>query len=97
MKRLFVIVFFGTVLIFLNGAVSHLAAGTAGYKTITAPEVKNMMEKGNVVVVHVLSKIVYDIQHLPGSINIPINKMETTDKLPEDKNKPLIFYCMGEV
>jgi rhodanese-related sulfurtransferase len=66
------------------------------FKEITAPEVKDMIEEGNVVVVHVLSEIEYGIQHIPDSINIPIVKMKTTDKLPQDLETPLVFYCMGE-
>ena len=81
----------------LQGVVDHACADPDTYRKISAPEVKIMMDKGNVLLVHVLSKIVYDIQHIPGSINIPINKMATTDRLPKNKNTPLIFYCMGKV
>ena len=63
---------------------------------ITAPEVKDAVDTGWAVVVHVLSEIELNIQHIPKSINIPITKMRTTNKLPQDKNTPLIFYCMGE-
>ena len=62
---------------------------------LTAPEVKGMLDGGKAVVVHTLSALEYQIQHITGSINIPIIKMETTDKLPRDKATPLIFYCMG--
>ena len=66
------------------------------FKEITAPEVKDMIEEGNVVVVHVLSEIEYGIQHVPGSINILIVNMKTTNKLPQNMETPLVFYCMGE-
>lgn len=62
---------------------------------LSAPEVKGMLDGGRAVVVHTLSALEYQIQHITGSINIPIIKMETTDKLPGDKSTPLIFYCMG--
>ena len=62
---------------------------------LTAPEVKGMLDGGKAVVVHTLSALEYQIQHITGSINIPIIKMEATDKLPKDKATPLIFYCMG--
>ena len=62
---------------------------------LTAPEVKGMLDGGKAVVVHTLSALEFQIQHITGSINIPIIKMETTDKLPKDKATPLIFYCMG--
>ncbi|MEN8140257.1 MAG: rhodanese-like domain-containing protein [Thermodesulfobacteriota bacterium] len=64
---------------------------------ITAPETKHIMEteEGNAMVVNVLSSLEYELQHIPGSINIPINKIASTSKLPRDKTRPLIFYCMG--
>ncbi len=63
---------------------------------ISAPEVENMMERDQAVLVHVLSKTEYDMQHIPGSINIPITDLGTTNALPRDKNTPLIFYSMGK-
>jgi rhodanese-related sulfurtransferase len=66
-----------------------------GIKNLTAPEVKSMIDRGDSILVHVLSELEYDIQHVTGSINIPVIEMETTEKLPRNKNIPLIFYCMG--
>jgi rhodanese-related sulfurtransferase len=66
------------------------------FKTITAPEVNHMInDQGNGVLIHVLSPLEYETQHIRGSINIPVNKLETTDQLPTAKDTPLIFYCMG--
>ena len=64
-------------------------------QTLTAPEVKNMVDNGNVVLINTLSAIEFEIQHIPTSINIPVITMKVTDKLPEDRNTRLIFYCMG--
>jgi len=65
-------------------------------KDISAPEVKNMLFNGKALVVHVMSSFEYDIQHIEKSINIPVNKIEEQqEKLPKDKNYPVIFYCMG--
>jgi predicted sulfurtransferase len=66
-----------------------------GYSTITAPELKEMIEEEEVVVVHTLSRIEYEIQHIKDSINIPVVEMASTDKLPADLSIPLVFYCMG--
>jgi rhodanese-related sulfurtransferase len=34
--------------------------------------------------------------HIPGSINIPYSEFdEQVDRLPKDKNTPLVFYCGG--
>lgn len=62
---------------------------------ITAPEVKQMMERDDALLVHVLSRIEFAMQHISGSINIPIDELKTTDQLPLDKTRNLIFYCMG--
>jgi rhodanese-related sulfurtransferase len=66
-----------------------------GFKKITAPELKHLIDEGKVTVIHVLSEIEYEMQHIEGSFNIPIVKMNTTDKLPEAKETALVFYCMG--
>ncbi|MEN8256250.1 MAG: rhodanese-like domain-containing protein [Thermodesulfobacteriota bacterium] len=65
------------------------------YKEISAPVVKNMLEKENVLVINVLSRVEYDLHHITGSINIPLNKLKTSDKLPADLSTSLIFHCMG--
>lgn len=66
-----------------------------GYKKVTAPEVKDMLESGRALAIHVLSRIEYEMQHISGSVNIPITEMNATDRLPKEKDTPLIFYCMG--
>lgn len=78
------------------GAWDFSLAQVGPYQTITAPEVKSMMDGNKAILVHTLSEIEFQIQHIPGSINIPITKMRTTDKLPKNKSTPLIFYCMGQ-
>jgi hypothetical protein len=38
----------------------------------------------------------YDNGYIPTAINMPMSKFdEMTDKLPQDKNTLLIFYCEG--
>jgi hypothetical protein len=64
-------------------------------ENISAPEVKFMLEKNSATVINVLSKIEYDAQHINGSINIPIISLRTSDKLPKDLTRSIIFYCMG--
>ncbi len=85
------------VTIFVFGTmVGSAGAKSEGYKEISAPEVKNLIEERKAVVVNLLSQIEYEIQHISGSINIPVIAIEATDKLPEDKNAPLVLYCMGK-
>ena len=96
MKKTVSILFFLPAAIFLSAMAVSVAAEAVKIQKISAPEVKNMLEGGQAVLIHVLSKTEYEMQHIPGSINIPIINMKTTHKLPKDKRAPIIFYCMGK-
>ena len=67
-----------------------------GFSIISAPMVKHMLDTNTGMVINVLSDLEFDMQHITGSINIPITSLETTDQLPKDKNTMLVFYCMGK-
>ena len=62
---------------------------------LSAPEVKQMMEQGQVTVVNSLSRVEFTIQRIPGSINIPVTEMDGNPLLPKDHQAAIIFYCMG--
>ena len=96
MKELFQKALFPLIVFLLALMVVSAEAESEKFKEISAPEVKNMIEGGRTVVVHVLSETEYEMQHIPGSINIPVIDMETTNALPRDKTTPLVFYCMGK-
>lgn len=64
-------------------------------RDLTAPEVREMVEEHGALLVHVLSRIEFDMQHIPGSINIPVTALADSDLLPKEKDRSLIFYCMG--
>ncbi len=81
-------------LLFL-GVTSVAMAESSAIRVVSAPEVKQLIEKENVFIVHALSRIEYEQQHIPSSINIPASEVETSNQLPKDKNTPIIFYCMG--
>ena len=72
-------------------------ANAADFQEISAPEAKRMHEEGNTVFIHLLSRIQFEMQHIPGSINIPITEFKTANTLPKDKNTPIILYCMGKL
>lgn len=75
---------------------SNVMASEEAYLQVTAPELKRMMAKDpNLLVVHALSRIEYQQQHIPNSINIPTDEMKTTELLPVGKSEPVVFYCMG--
>jgi rhodanese-related sulfurtransferase len=66
------------------------------WQKITTEALKQKIDaKEEMCLVNVLPAIVHDERHIPGSINIPIGEIEKSDKLPTDKNTPVVFYCMG--
>ncbi len=96
MKKSIQTALFSLIMFFLPLMAVSAETASEKFTEISAPEVKNMAESGRAVVVHVLSGTEYEMQHIPGSINIPITHLETTDALPRDKSTPLVFYCMGK-
>jgi len=73
-----------------------LASGSclAGqYKEIDAIGVKSLIEQNAATVINPLSSIEYENQHIPGTINIPLDHLAS--RLPNDKNEPIVFYCLG--
>jgi hypothetical protein len=68
-----------------------------GYREINALELKQMLDgNGKTLVINVLSEMEYECQHIKGSINIPVVQMRQTDKLPADRETPLVFHCQSE-
>lgn len=78
------------------GGIKNPANPSEIFKDVTAPEVRYMIEAREVTLVNVLSETEYAVQHIPGSVNIPVTEIETTDRLPRDKNAPVVFYGMGQ-
>ncbi len=91
------VIFYFFVFCIFSAVLPFAAPATeAGYKEITAPELKTMLEEKKCLLINSLSKIEFDIQHIEDSINIPVVEMNSTTKLPADKSSPLVFYCMGK-
>jgi len=95
MKSFLIIKRFLSGLTFYLLFLSSILASETGLNEITAPEIKNLMKQKKILLVNSMSSIEYDRQYIPGSINIPLNEMYTTKKLPEKKDKLIAFYCMG--
>ena len=65
----------------------------AEFTTISTAEVKSKLDaKEMFLLVNALSDIEFNLEHIPGSINIPAGEIQTTDKLPQDKETLLVFY-----
>ena len=63
------------------------------WKEINAEDLKKMMDTEDVLVVFPLSKIEFNDMHIPGSVQISVGMLG--EKLPADKEKKLVFYCLG--
>lgn len=63
------------------------------FTTISTRALKSKLDaKEQFVLVNALSDIEFGLEHIPGSISIPVGQIKTTDKLPKDKEKLIVFY-----
>ena len=63
------------------------------YKEVDAQTVKKMMDSEDALVVFPLSPLEFNDLHIKGSVNIPMDQLEA--KLPKDKSRKIVFYCLG--
>ena len=95
MGRLVSFVWAGLLLLSPAGLVAVEPDMPLNLPVLTAPEVRYMLEHERLTLVNSLSRIEFEIRHIPGSINVPVTEMEQSDRLPRDRSLPLAFYCMG--
>lgn len=70
-------------------------AFTTTYQEIDTKLLKAMLDNNkHVLLVFPLSRIEYNDLHIAGSVNIPLDALK--NKLPADRSRPLVFYCLGE-
>ncbi len=80
-------------LLFLSLILTANIALAEKYREIDAQGVKKLLDAGNALVIFPLTPIEFDHEHIPGSINIPIEFL--AGKLPADRKIPVVFYCIG--
>lgn len=78
--------------VFMAIGFSSMACASE-WKEIKAQELKAMMDQGSVLVINPLSIIEFNDLHIDGSVGIPMNLLK--EKLPQDKNQAMAFYCLG--
>ena len=65
----------------------------ADFPEISTAELKSKLDsQEKFLLVNTLSDIEFRVEHIPGSINIPVGQVKTTDKLPQDKETLIVFY-----
>jgi phage shock protein E len=67
------------------------------FKSITADELKKMMDKKTrMVLVDARTAMEYGQGYIPTAINVPPEKMEIlAGVLPKNKKEVVVFYCRG--
>jgi hypothetical protein len=81
------------LLIFASILVLAPTVWAADFTAISTADLKNKLDtKEKLLLVNSLSDIEFGLEHIPGSVNIPVGEMQTTDKLPADKGTLLVFY-----
>jgi rhodanese-related sulfurtransferase len=66
------------------------------FPEISATELKSKMESGEkLLLINPLSDIEFSTKYIPGSVNIPLQYLLISKKLPKDKKHLIITYCLG--
>lgn len=69
-------------------------------RKITENEIQDILnkEKSNIVLVNVLSKMSFEEEHIPYSVNVPADSPDFIQQVKQhvvDSNTPVIVYCSG--
>lgn len=72
-----------------------LAGCSPSYKTLDVQAAKSLFEEGNHILIDVRTIEEYEEQHVPGSINIPVNDLETELVSLDKKGKYIIICRVG--
>jgi rhodanese-related sulfurtransferase len=85
------------LLLAVAAALPLAAAADQGIPHVTTDELKRMLDaKEDLVLANALSPIEYAEEHIAGSVNVPYEALRNGKvKLPQDRNKRIVFYCKG--
>ena len=83
-------------LVIVGLLISSHTGLASDFTAISAEELKAKMDAGQeFMLLNPLSDIEFNEMHIPGSVNIPLHTIKTTDKLPKDRNTLIVIYCLG--
>ncbi len=87
------------LLLMLSGLfLSAVTALGGDVGSLTAKELKAMIDKGEAGLVIIDSRSVhqYEESHIPGAVSLPLSEMEQDPSQPKvSKESTLVFYCSG--
>ena len=84
------------IVILMLGCLTIPAQGSVQPAEISTQELKQKLDGGeDLVLVNVMPRVIHDSRHIKGSINIALGKIKTSTELPKEKDKLIVFYCMG--
>jgi hypothetical protein len=62
----------------------------------SAQQLKAKMDRGDrLFLLCPLADIIFNEKNIPGSVNVPLQEIMKTDKLPRDKSTQIVTYCLG--
>ncbi len=68
--------------------------GKPKHKEITAAQLAELLDKGEVLVVDVREANEFADGHIPGAVNMPLSTFQAS-KLPKAEGKAIILNCLG--
>jgi rhodanese-related sulfurtransferase len=84
------------VSVFLFFMLLPFVSNAEEYPIISTSEMKTLIESEETFfLLNPLSDIEFNEQHIKKSVNIPLNTIQSTTRLPEDKATLIITYCLG--
>ena len=55
--------------------------------------VERLMREENALLIEVLPRSAYEVLHLPGAINIPLQELDADTAGTMDGTRPIVVYC----
>ena len=82
------------LILLAGGGIASLTAGEV--QIITTPQLKQWLASAQKpLLVYTLSQVEFYEQRIPGSVCIPTEEIQRSGALPEKKDTPMVFYCLG--
>ncbi len=65
-------------------------------RTVTRDELRALSEAGSAVVVEALPAEAYEVEHIPGAVNVPGDlTADQADAVAPDRTRTVVVYCSG--